>query len=88
MILLDIEKGYDTVWIHGLLFKLIIFKLSMYLLFIIKAFLEGRTFTVHLMKRSPTPKLLQQAYHKERLSTTLITLYISDIPQAPPPTLN
>ena len=48
MILLDIEKGYDTVWIHGLLFKLIIFKLSMYLLFIIKAFLEGRTFTVHL----------------------------------------
>jgi hypothetical protein len=48
MILLDIEKAYDTVWIYSLLYKLIIFKLPTYLLWILKAFLEGCTFTVHL----------------------------------------
>jgi hypothetical protein len=40
MILLDIEKAYDTLWIYGLLYKLIILKLPTYLLWILKAFLE------------------------------------------------
>jgi hypothetical protein len=33
MVLLDREKAYDTVWIHGLLYKLIVFKLPTYLPF-------------------------------------------------------
>jgi hypothetical protein len=56
MILLDIEKAYDTVWIYGLLYKLIIFKLPTYLLWILKAFLEGRTFTIHLNEAFSSPK--------------------------------
>jgi hypothetical protein len=55
MILLDIEKAYDSVWIYGLLYKLIIFKLPRYLLFNLKAFLEGRTFTVHLDEAFSSP---------------------------------
>ena len=75
MILLDIEKAYDTVWIHGLLYKLIIFKLPTYLLFILKAFLEGRTYTFHLNEAfsyaKATPAGLPQG---AVLSTTLFTL--------------
>jgi len=55
MVLLDLEKAYDTVWIHGLLYKLIVFKLPTYLLFTLKAFLEGRSFTVHLNETSSSP---------------------------------
>jgi hypothetical protein len=54
MLLLDLERAYETVWIYGLLYKLIRFQLPGYLLFTLKAFLEGRSFTVHLNgARSP-----------------------------------
>ena len=81
MVLLDIEKAYDTVWIYGLLYKLIVFKLPTYLLFIFKAFLEGRSFSFHLNEALSYPKttpagLLQGAV----LSTTLFALHISDMP--------
>jgi hypothetical protein len=81
MILLDLKRAYDTVWMYGLLYKLIIFKLPTYLLFLIKAFLEGRSFTVHLNKVLSSPKttpsgLMQGAV----LLTTLFALYVSDMP--------
>ena len=84
MILLDIEKTYDTVWIFGLLYKLIIFKLPTYLLWILKAFLEVRTFTVHLSEAFSSPKATRTALPQGAvLSTTLFALYISDIPHHP-----
>ena len=43
MVFLDLDKAYDTVWIHGLLYKLIVFQLPTYLLFILKEYLEGRS---------------------------------------------
>jgi len=64
MILLDIEKVYDTVWIYGLLYKLIIFRLPPYLLWILKEFLEGRTFTVHLNQAFSSPNATQSGYTK------------------------
>jgi hypothetical protein len=84
MILLDIEKAYNTVWIYGLLYKLIIFKLPTYLLFILKAFLEGRTFTVHLDEAFSSPKATPSGLPQRAvLSTTLFALYISNIPHPP-----
>jgi hypothetical protein len=84
MILLDIEKAYDTVWIAGLLYKLILFKIPTYLLWILKAFLEERNFTVHVNEEpssiKTTPAGLPQGMV---LSTTLFSLYISDIPHPP-----
>jgi hypothetical protein len=56
MVLLDFEKAYHTVWLNGLLFKLILFRLPDYLLFFLKSYLEGRVFTFHLTESTSTPK--------------------------------
>jgi hypothetical protein len=81
MVLIDLEKAYDTVWIHGLLYKLITFNLPMYLLYILKAFLEDRSFTVHLNEALSTPKFPPAGLPQGAvLSTILFTLFLSDIP--------
>ena len=84
MLLLDLEKAYDTVWIHDLLYKLIVFKLPTYLLFTLKAFLEGRSFTIHLRETSSSPKIPPSGLPEGAvLSTTLFAIYISDMSQHP-----
>jgi hypothetical protein len=40
MVLLDIEKVYDTVWITGLLYKLILLRFPPYLLFFLQSYLK------------------------------------------------
>ena len=57
MVSLDIEKAYDTVWINGLLYKLISFKLPTYLIYILNAFLTDRFFIVRLTDTFSTPKI-------------------------------
>jgi hypothetical protein len=87
MLLVDLERAYDTVWIYGLLYKLICFQLPSYLLFILKAFLEGRSVTVHLHGVLSSPKSTPSGLPRGAvLSTTLFALYISDMPH-PPDTL-
>jgi hypothetical protein len=78
MALFDLEKAYDTIWITGLLYKLIVLKVPEYLFFILRSYLEERTYTVHINEDRSTPirppaGLPQGAV----LSTTLFTLYIS-----------
>jgi len=81
MILLDLERAYVAVWIHGLLYKLIVFKLPTYLLFSLEAFLEGRSFTVHLHETPSSPKTTPSGLPQGAvLSATLFALYISDMP--------
>jgi hypothetical protein len=78
---LNIEKAHDTVWLAGLLFKLISFYLPDYLLFFLKSYLEGRTFTVHLNDTTSTPKATLSGLSQGAvLSTTLFSLYTSDMP--------
>jgi hypothetical protein len=84
MVLLDIEKAYDTVWIYGLLYKLITFKVPTYLLFILKAFLEKRSFSVHLKEAISLPITTPSGLPQGAvLSSTLFALYISDMPHPP-----
>ena len=72
------------VCITGLLYKLIDLKVPKYLLFVLRSYLEGRTYTVHINDArskliSPPAGLLQGAV----LSITLFTLYFADIPHPP-----
>jgi hypothetical protein len=87
MLLLYLERAYETVWIYGLLYKLIRYQLLAYLLFIIKAFLVGCSFTVHLKGALSSPKSTPSGLPQGAvLSTTLFALYRSDMPH-PPDTL-
>jgi hypothetical protein len=84
MILLDIEKACDTVWINGFLYKLMLMRLPPYLLFFLKSYLEGHTFTVHLNDATSTPKLTPSGLPQGAvLATTLFALYLSDMPHPP-----
>jgi len=75
MALLDTEKAYDTVWLKDLLFNRISLHLPDYLLFFLKSYLEGRTFTVHLNDTSSTPKSTPSGLPQGAvLSTTLFSL--------------
>jgi hypothetical protein len=81
MVLLDLEKAYDTVWISGLLYKLITLKLPNYLIFIIRAFLEGRSFTIHLndafssLKKTPPAYPKVQSYGRLSFPSTFLTCH-------------
>jgi len=66
MALLDLEKAYDTVWITGLLYKLIALKLPEYLLFVLRSYLEGRTYTVHIKTPNPLQYTPQLGFPKAR----------------------
>lgn len=48
MILLDIEKAFDSIWHDGLIYKLIKMKLPIYLIRIINSFIRKRQFAVHI----------------------------------------
>jgi hypothetical protein len=64
MALVDLEKAYGTVWITGLLHKLIVLKMPEYLLFVLRSYLEGRSDTVHINDARSTPICPQPGYLK------------------------
>ena len=81
MVSLDLEKAYYTVWIYGLLYKLVSLQLPPYLICIRRAFLMGRSFSVQLNDASSTPKNTPAGLPQgAMLSTTLFAIYISDMP--------
>ena len=56
LIILDLEKAFDTVWTHGLLFKLINLNFPTYLTHIINSYLTNRTFQVQMGEHKSNPK--------------------------------
>jgi hypothetical protein len=84
MVLLDIEKAYDTVWTRGLLSKLIKYNFSAYLIAFLHSYLKDRSFVV-VVDEAPSSCRTQQAGLPQGavLSPILFTLYISDIPRIP-----
>ena len=81
MILLDIEKAYDTVWYNGLIHKLIESKLPEYLVHIIKSYISNRTFYVQInSKYSKMQSIPAGVPQGSCLSPILYNLYVNDIP--------
>lgn len=84
--LLDVEKAFDTVWIEGLIFKLIKFKFDPHIIRAIYSFLSDRTFQVKVDNTlSQSFNILAGVPQGSLLGPILYTLYTSDIP--PPPIL-
>jgi hypothetical protein len=84
LVLLDIEKACDTLWLNVLLFKLISLHLSDYLLFFLKSYSEGCTFTVHLNGSTFTPKPTSSSLPQGTvLLTTSFSRYLSNVSHPP-----
>lgn len=81
MILLDIEKAFDSVWHDGLIFKLTKMKLPTYLIRMINSFIRNRQFAVHVNDRESRkvdiPAGLAQG---TCISPILYALFVSDMP--------
>jgi hypothetical protein len=84
MLLLDLEKAYDTIWTRGLLRKLIQFDFPAHFIVFVHSYLSGHTFNVIVDGVSSIPRTHRAGLPQGAvLSPILFTLYISDIPRSP-----
>lgn len=81
VVLLDIEKAFDSIWHDGLIHKLIKMKLPTYLVRLINAFIRNRQYAVHVNNnislKMDIPAGLAQG---TCISPILYALYVADIP--------
>lgn len=79
MVLMDIEKAFDSIWHNGLLYKLNQFKFPFYIIKIIQAFLTDRSFNVTLNNAVSTDRNIPAGVPQGAvLSPTLYSIYIAD----------
>lgn len=79
---LDIEKAFDTVWINGLIYKLINYKFSNYIIKIIISYLKNRTIQVKINNSlSDIFAISAGVPQGGLLSPVLFIIYINDIPK-------
>lgn len=84
LVLLDIEKAFDTVWHQGLLYKLLTYGFQPHLVLLIKSFLEDRSFTVRVNTQLSTKRQVPAGVPQGScISPILYNLYTADIPNIP-----
>lgn len=82
MILLDVEKAFDSVWHNGLISKLKTLGFPLYLIKIIQSFLADRIFNVSIFGSNSTTRIIPAGVPQGSvLSPTLFNIYTSDIPK-------
>ena len=82
-IFFDVAAAFDKVWHQGLIFKLLELGVPYYLISIIEAFLENRTFTVKIEgKESGHYIIVCGVPQGGVLSPTLFSVYVNNIPIA------
>lgn len=79
LVLMNIEKAFDTIWYNGLIFKLFKFKFPIYLIKIIKSFLADRKFLVAIgNSKSCIKNIIAGLPQRSVLSPILYSIFISD----------
>lgn len=82
MLLVDVEKAFDRVWLDGLVFKLISMNVPHYLVKIINSFLRERSFHVTVDGKKSGQRLIHYGVPQGAvLSPTLYNIYTSDFPE-------
>ena len=82
-IFFDVAAAFDKVWHQGLLFKLYSLGIPPYLIDIIKAFLDERTFVVKINGEKSSIKIIECGVPQGGvLSPTLFSIYVNDLPLA------
>lgn len=81
---LDIEKAFDTVWTHGLIFKMNRLGFSKHIVTLVLSYLTGRSFRVLVNNTTSTERSITAGVPQGGvLSALLYIIYLSDLPLPP-----
>ena len=80
-VFLDVAKAFDSVWIEGLLYKLILLDFPSYLVKTISSYLTSRTFVASFRNATSSRRFMRAGVAQGGvISPVLFTLYVNDIP--------